>query len=96
MERLSFEKENIIKDITNLFRLEKETRTLKDMKKVLEHEKDEENYHKPVRVSNLWSNIYIEHESNDDRNKTPSVEEYLHKIRPYLNNVINNLKKSDI
>ena len=40
--------------------------------------------YKPVRVSNFWSNNYIEYESNGDRNKTPSVEEYLNKVRPYL------------
>ena len=30
-----------------------------------------------------------------DRNKTLSVEEYLNKIRPYLKDIINSLKKSD-
>ena len=46
-------------------------------------------------MSNFWSNNYIEYESNGDRNKTLSVEEYLNKIRPYLKEIINNLKKSD-
>ena len=50
------------------------------------------NYYKPVRVSNFWSNRYIEY---DDRNKTLSVEEYLNKIIPYLKDIINNLKKSN-
>ena len=59
-----------------------------------EHEK-EEIFDKPVRVSNFWSNTYIEYESNGDRNKTLSVEEYLNKFRTYLKGVINNLKKSD-
>ena len=99
MENLSLEEENIIKDIRNLFRLEKETkaikdRILRDIKNLFEHE-EEENYYKPVRVSNFWSNNYIEYESNGDRNKTLSVEEYLNKIRPYLKDIINNLKKSD-
>ena len=49
----------------------------------------------PVRVSNFWSNNYIDHESNGDRNKTISVEKYLNKIRPYLKDIMNNLKKSD-
>ena len=88
-----------IKDIRNLFRLEKETKAIKyriltDIKNLFEHE-EEENYYKPVRVSNFWSNNYIEYESNGDRNKTLSVEEYLNKIRPYLKDIINNLKKSD-
>ena len=38
---------------------------------------------------------YIEYDSNGDRNKTLSTEEYLNKIRPYLKDIINNLKKSD-
>ena len=47
----------------------------------------------PVRVSNFWSDNYIEYVSNDDQNKTLSVEEYLNKIRPYLKYMIKNLKK---
>ena len=41
------------------------------------------------------SNNYIEYGINVDRNKTLSVEEYLNKIRPYLKNIINDLKDSD-
>ena len=87
-----------MKDIRNLFRLEKETkvirdRILRDIKNLLEYE--EENYYKPVRVNSFWSNNYTEYESSGDRNKTLSVEEYLSKIRPYLKDIINNLKKSD-
>ena len=100
MESLGLEEENIIKDIRNLFRQEKETkaikdRILRDIKNLFEHEKEEENYYKPVRVSNFWSNNYIEYESNGDKNKTLSVKEYLNKISPYLKYIINNLKKSD-
>ena len=45
-------------------------RILRDIKNHFEHEKEEENYYKPVRVNIFWSNNYIEYESNDDRNKT--------------------------
>ena len=67
-----------IKDIRNLFRQEKETkaikdRILRDIKSIFEHEKEEENNYKPVRANNVWSNNYIEYESNGDRNKTLSV-----------------------
>ena len=48
-----------------------------------------------MRVRHFWSNNYIENESNGDRSKTLSVEEYLYKIRPYLKDIINNLKTSD-
>ena len=99
MESLSLEKEDIIKDIGNLFRLEKETkeikdRMLRDIRNVFQQE--ESNYYKSVRVSNVWSNNYIEYEINGHINKTLSVEEYLDKIRPYLKDIINNLKKSDM
>ena len=42
--------------------------------------KKKKNYHKPVRVSNFWSISYIEYESNDDKNKTLSVENILIKL----------------
>ena len=54
-----------INDIRNLFRLEKETkaiksRILRDINNLFEHEEEEENYYKPVRVSNFWSNNSVE------------------------------------
>ena len=55
---------------------------LRDIKNLFEHE-EEENYYKPVRLNNFWSNNYVEYESNNDRNRTLSVEEYLNKIRAY-------------
>ena len=55
----------------------------------------EEDYYKPVKVGNFWSNNYIEHESNGDRNRMLSNEEYLNKIRPYLKDTINNRKNCD-
>ena len=87
------------KNIRNTFRLEKETkaiknRILRDIKNLFEHEEEKENYYKPVRVSDFWSNSYNECKSNGDRNKTLSVEEYFNIITPYLKDIINNLKKS--
>ena len=69
-------------------------RSLRDIENFFEHE--DENYYKPVKVINFWSNNYIEYESNDDRNKTLSVEEYFDKIIPYFKDIIKNHKKSDI
>ena len=48
-----------------------------------------------VRVSDFWGNSFTEFESNSGRNKTLSVGEYLNKMRQYLKDIINNLKKSD-
>ena len=87
----------IIKDIRNIYRLEKEIKVIKDriftdIKNLFGHE--EENYYKPLIINDFWSINYIEYESNSDRNKTLLVEEYLNKIRPYLKDIMNNLKKS--
>ena len=89
---------NIIKDVRNLKKKKKQNKAIKnriisDIRNLFEHE--EEDYYKPVRVDNFWSNNYIEYESEGDRNKILSVEEYLNKIRPYLKDMINNLKKPD-
>ena len=86
-------------DMRNLFRLKKENKAitnivLRDIRNYFEHE-EEENYYKTVRVGKFWNNKYIEYESNGDRNKILSVEEYLNKSRPYLKDIINNRNKSD-
>ena len=52
-------------------------------------------YYKSVRVNNFWSNNYIECKSNGDKNRILSVDEYLDKIRQYLKDITNELKKSD-
>ena len=51
----------------------------------------------PVRVNNFWSRSYIEYERNEDRNKNKTIlkEKYLNKIRTYLKDIMNSLKKSD-
>ena len=41
----------------------------RDIKNLFGHE-GEENYYKPVRVSNIWSNKYIEYKSIGNRNET--------------------------
>ena len=56
----------------------------------------EEDYYKPVRVRNFRNNNYTEYESNGNRNKNLSIEEFLDTIKPYLKDIINDLKKSDI
>ena len=87
-----------INDVRNLHRLEKETEVVKDkifirdIKNIFQREEEKKNYYKPVRISNFWRNNYIEFESNDDRNKALSVEEYLNKIKRYLKDILDNLK----
>ena len=38
---------------------------IRDIRNHFEHE--EEDYHKPVRIGNFWSNKYIEYKSKSDR-----------------------------
>ena len=66
---------------------------IRDNKNLFEPEK--EDYYKPIRVGNFYSNSSIEYESNSDRNKTFSIKEYLDETKPYLKDIINNLKTSD-
>ena len=85
--KIQKESQDKIKNIRNLFKLEKEIKAIKDRiisnnKYLLEHQ--EEDYCKLVRVGNFWNNNYREHESNDDRNKNLSINEYLDKIKLYL------------
>ena len=87
-----------IKDVRNFLRLKKENKAVKDTRNIrnlFEYEEKEESYHKPVRTSIFSSNNYIEYESKGDRNKALSVEKNVNKVRPYLKDIINNLKKSD-
>ena len=53
---------------------------LSDIRNPLEHEIEEKNFDKPVRVNNFWSNNYSQYESKGDRNETLSLEEYLNKL----------------
>ena len=94
MKNLRPEEKKVIKNIRNIFRLEKGTKEIKD-KVLIDIKNLFEECYKPVRVNNFWSNNYIEYKSNDDRYKILSVEECLDKIRPCLKDTINDLKKSD-
>ena len=94
VESLSLQEENITKDIRNTFRQKKKKkkdRTVRDISNLFEHEED---YYKPVIVNNFWTNKYSEYKTKGVK-KTLSVEEYVNKIKPYLRDIINDLKKSD-
>ena len=45
-------------------------------------------------MNNTWNNNYTECESNDDRNKILRIKEYLDKTKRYLEDILNNLRKS--
>ena len=55
----------------------------------------EEDYLETKRLSNFWNNNYIRYESNSDKNRTLSLDEYLDKFNFYFRNMIINLQNSD-
>ena len=65
---------------------------IRDIRSLFEVEED---YYEPKRVSGFWNNSYIEYESNDDKNRNLSLDEYLSKTKPYLPNIIIDLQNSD-
>ena len=75
-----------IKDKLKTIKITRDIRTL--------FEQEEDDYYKPKRVSNFWNNNYIEHESNV-KNNNLSLDEYLNKIKPYLNDILIDLQDYD-
>ena len=52
-------------------------RIIRDIRTLFEQEED---YSQPKRVNNFTNNNYIEHESNDEKIRNLSLDEYLHKL----------------
>ena len=52
-------------------------RVIRDIRTLLEQQ--QEDYYKLKRVSNFWKNNYLKHESNYDKNKNLSLDEYSEK-----------------
>ena len=52
-------------------------RIIRDIRTLLKQQ--EEDYYKPKRVSNFWKNNYLKYESNGDKNRNLSLDEYSEK-----------------
>ena len=84
--------DNIIKNIRNL-----STKNDAITKKIIREihilfKPGNEDYYEPVWIGNALNNNYIDYESNSDRKKTLSIEEYLNKIRSYFSKILMILK----
>ena len=98
----NFDADKILEDIENLFN--PKNKAIKDIKrenyeadKILRDmdilfNPDKKDYYKPIRDVNAFSSNYIEYESNKDKDKTLSIEEYLDEVKPYLNDSIDGFK----
>ena len=72
-----------------------EDRIIRDIRTFFQQE-EEKDYYKARRVSSFWNNNYIEYESNGNKNRKLSLDEYTNKkIEPYLRNIITDLQNSD-
>ena len=101
---LSIDKSLSILDKPAKAKKNKQTKAIKDIRKenfnsnkILRdirtlYESDEEDYFKPIRIGNAFSNNYIKYESNGDKDKILSIKEYLDMIRQYLRDIINDQK----
>ena len=74
--------ERIIKD-----RITGDIGTLFEQQEIYDYE--------PKSVSSFWNNNYIEYDTNGDKNRHLSLDEYLNKIKPCVKNIITNLQNSD-
>ena len=54
-----------------------------------------EDYDKAIRVSNFYSNNYVQYESNGDKDKNLSFKKELNKLKPHLKEIRDDLEKSD-
>ena len=61
-------------------------KVINSTRNIFQKEKD---YHKPENLDKFYSESLMK----SDENKTRSIEEHLDKIRPYLRDLIKDLKK---
>ena len=66
-------------------------KTIRDIWTLFETEDD---YYESKRESNFLKNNYIKNDSNGDKNRNLSLDEYLNKIKPFLRNMIINIQTS--
>ena len=104
-------KDKIIRDTWTLYETEEEKKERKELEKKKEHNErlnkdgiirdirihfeQEGDYYEPKRVNNFWKNNCMGYESNGDKNRNLSLDEYLNKIETYPRNIIINLQNSD-
>lgn len=70
-------KNEIVNNIRNIFKVKrKETiiKTISDTRNIFDQEEDEDDYYRPTRVENFYSNNYIGYERNGDKTKNLSVK----------------------
>ena len=62
---------------------------IKKYKKILCETKKEDEYYKPIKINDAFNDNYVEYQSNGNKDKILSIEEYRNMIKPYLSSIIN-------
>ena len=62
---------------------------IRDLRALYESNED---YYEPKKIKSAFHDNYVEYESNVDKDKRLSIEEYFNMIRPYLSNTIEDHK----
>ena len=52
----------------------------------------DEDYYKPIITNSALNNNYIQYESKGNKDKILTINENLDMIKPYLSNIINDIK----
>ena len=52
----------------------------------------DEDYYKPIITNGAFNNSYIQYESKGNKDKILTTSKYLDMIRPYLSDIVNDLK----
>lgn len=64
-------------------------KVLRDIRTLFEPEED---YCKPIKIADAFDGNYIQNGNNGHKNKSLSIKDYLEEIKPYLIDLINDLK----
>ena len=81
-KKIKQERKELVKKIEHKKRLIKDG-IIRDIRTLF---KQAEDYFDPERISNFCNNNYIEYESNCDKGRNLSLNEYLSQIETYLRN----------
>ena len=66
-----------------------ENKIIRDLRVLYEPKED---YYEPQKIKSAFGDDYIEYESNGDKGKTLSIEDYLNMFLTYLRSIINDHK----
>ena len=56
------------------------------------NEVNEEDYYEPKEIKSAFGSSYVLYESRGDKDNMLTIHEYFHKIKPYLEDMIDNYK----